>query len=66
MSKRYYDLTVYHSVNGCGYSIYEKRFYSFERMVKFCKDFDAVTNDLLFDVWDSEMGQYNINDYVEV
>lgn len=66
MAKRYYDLTVYHDVSGHGYSILEKRFQSFERMVKYCKDFDTDTNDLIFDVWDSEMGQYNINDYVEV
>ena len=66
MARRYYDLIVYHDINGCGYSILEKRFYSFERMVRFCKYFDADTNSLLFDVWDSEMGQYNINDYVEV
>ena len=66
MAKRYYDLTVYFCVGNCAHSVYEKRFYSFDRMVKFCKDFDYDTNEMLFDVWDSEMGQYNINDYVEV
>lgn len=66
MKKRYYDLTVYFELNNHGYSILDKRFYSFEKMVRYCKDFDTDTNDLIFDVWDSELGQYNINDYVEV
>ena len=66
MAKRYYDLTVYFCLGNCAYSVCEKRFHSFDRMVRYCKDFDADTNEFLFDVWDSEMGQYNINDYVEV
>lgn len=63
--QRYYDLTVYFNLNDCGYSILEKRFQSFERMIRYCKDFDVDCYDFTFDVWDSELGQYNINDYVE-
>ena len=65
MARRTYDLTVYFCQGGCLYSICSKRFYSFERAIRYCKDFDIDTNDMLFYVWDSEMGEYNITDYVE-
>lgn len=63
--QRYYELIVYFCMGNCAYSVCEKRFKSFERMIRYCKDFDAETNELLFDVWDSEEGQYNINNLVK-
>lgn len=66
MAKKHYELTVYFCLGNCAYNVCEKRFYSFDRLVRYCKDFNTETNEFLFDVWDSEMGQYNINDCVEV
>ena len=61
-----YELTVYHDVNNCGYSILEKTFTSASEMLTYCLDFDTDNNDLLFDVWTKEDGQFNINEDVEV
>ena len=58
-----YELTVYHTVNNCGYSILEKTFTDAMEMVLYCMDFDTSGNDLLFDVW-SDGEQFNINNAV--
>jgi hypothetical protein len=59
-----YELTVYHNVNNHGYSILEKTFTSASEMLTYCSDFDTDNNDLLFDVWTEEDGQFNINEAV--
>ena len=59
-----YELTVYHDVNNHGYSILEKTFTSVTELLTYCSDFDTDNNDLLFDVWTEEDGQFNINDAV--
>ncbi len=61
-----YELTVYHNVNNHGYSILEKDFTSVSEMLEYCLDFDTDNNDLLFDVWTEEDGQFNINKDVEL
>lgn len=55
-----YELTVYHTVNNCGYAILEKDFTDALEMVRYCMDFDSS---LLFDVW-SDGQQFNINNAV--
>lgn len=61
-----YELTVYHNVNNYGYSILEKTFTSASEMLTYCSDFDTDNNDLLFDVWTKEDGQFNINEAVRL
>lgn len=60
-----YELTVYHTVDNCGYSIVEKTFDSISELLTYCKDFDTENHDLLFDVWENSVGQFNVNDAVE-
>lgn len=59
-----YELTVYHTVNNCGYSILRKTFTTVAEMIGYCMDFDNSNDDLLFDVWSPDRGQFNINEAV--
>ena len=65
-----YELTVYLCMGDdyIYHSIAEAKFTDMGEMIDYCSTFCTDSKDykLLFDVWNDDVGQFNINEFVEV
>ena len=59
-----YELTVYHTVDNCGYPVAYKSFNSIYDLLLYCADFNTEDENILFDVWEDSAGQFNVNEAV--